>query len=166
MKRSALPLLLGAALLLWPLAGLAQRPIDARRSLEAQRALYRHPELIDVEVQSLMGVLYLRGTAPSRDAIRRAEELASGVEGVTEVRNRVRLNDTSRPKASDEEILAEIQARLGQSPELDHSVRVSVRSGSVALSGAVANPLVATWVTEAVRGVEGVRTLRFEGLRY
>lgn len=166
MKRSALPLWLGTLLLVWPLAGLAQRPIDARRALEVQRALYREPELIDVEVHSLMGILYLRGTAPGSEAIRHAEELASAVEGVSEVRNRVRLNDARRPRVSDDQILNEILARLGDRPQLDHAVRVSVRSGSVALSGTVAGPLAASWVTEAVRSVEGVRTLRFEGLRY
>jgi osmotically-inducible protein OsmY len=166
MKRSALPLLLGTLLLLWAPAGLAQRPIDARRALEVQRALYRHPELIDVDVQSLMGILYLRGTAPGSEAIRRAEELASGVENVSEVRNRVRLNDARRPKVSDDKILNEIRARLADRPQLDQAVQVSVRSGSVALSGTVAGPLAASWVTEAVRSVDGVRTLRFEGLRY
>ena len=140
----------------------AQRPIDAERALVAETALYRHAELYGIEVQSMVGFLYLRGAAPDEDAVEKALELARTVPGIQEVRNRMQLRDVDSRRLPDSRIAADVMRVIGMLPGLD----ATVRDGHVAVSGDARDPLAAQQLVARLRQVEGIRTLDLEGLRY
>lgn len=140
----------------------AQRPIDAERTLVAETALYRHAELYAIEVQSMVGFLYLRGSAPDEDAVAKALELAGAVPGIQEVRNRMQLRDVDSRRLPDSRIAAEVMGVIGMLPGLD----ATVSSGHVAVSGDARDPLQAQRLVARLRRVEGIRTLDLKGLRY
>jgi len=67
--------------------------VDARITRDVNRRLVDDPELVatEVEVLTLDGIVTLGGAVPNRTAAERAERLARSVDGVREVRNRLRV---------------------------------------------------------------------------
>ena len=128
----------------------------------AETALYRHAELYGIEVQSMVGFLYLRGSAPDAAAVEKALELARGVPGIQEVRNRMQLREADPLRVPDPEIAARVMRVLGMLPGLD----AKVRDGHVTISGDARDPVRAQQLVVRLREVEGIRTLDLQGLRY
>ncbi len=141
---------------------LGQRPVDLERALAAEALLYRHPELWGVEVQSMMGFLYLRGHAPNEEAAQKAVDLVSQGKGIQEVRNRIRVREQRPAHAPDAEIAVRVAEIVGAVPGLD----ATVRDGGVALQGDVPDAVRAHDLVVELRRVEGIRTLELAGLSY
>jgi hypothetical protein len=144
-----------------PHGALAQRAIDAERTLRVEAELYRHPELFAVEVQSMMGFVYLRGTAPDASAVEKGVALAAAVEGVREVRNRIRLRQPGTAEVPDSEIAARVAEIVTELPGLD----ATVREGRVAVRGEAPDVLRAHELIARLRRVEGIRSLELSELR-
>lgn len=160
-------LLAAGVLLAWGLAldatvVRAQRPIDAERALVVERTLYRHAELIGVEVQSMVGFLYLRGTVPSEAAERKALRLGGEVAGIQEVRNRIQVRAMPRKKLPDAEVAVAVMQIIAASPGL----KATVRDGKVAVRGQAPGPVEAHALVSRLRRLEGVRTLELGELGY
>ncbi len=156
------PLVALIALVAWAGVARAQRPIDAQRTLVAETALYAHAELYGIEVQSMVGFLYLRGSAPDEDAVAKALELTRDVPGIQEVRNRMQLRDVDSRRLPDSQIAVDVMRVIGMLPGLD----ATVSDGHVAVSGDAQDPLQAQRLVARLRQVVGIRTLDLKGLRY
>ncbi len=124
-----------------------------RTSLERWSPL-RNLSLAGIEVRARDGRVALAGHVPTEAIRRRALELARGTWGVVTVEDLL---------VSDEQLVAEVTARLARHEELQPSrVRVVSYLGRVTLSGAVAaaeHAELACREAQAVPGVTGVRNL-------
>lgn len=146
--------------------GAAGRAADVQLALEIQRILYSDPEFLGVEVHALMGLVYLRGHAASEAVARRAEQAAARVPDAEQVRNRIRVRAPESVRSSDLEIQARIQALLAAQERPGRTLEVRVRDGNAALRGRLADADAASRLIEAIRGVPGVRSIRFDGLSW
>ncbi|MGI5835014.1 MAG: BON domain-containing protein [Chloroflexota bacterium] len=109
----------------------------------------------DISIQVEKGVVTLSGTVGSYLDKMVAAEDAWRVEGVKEVRNRLKVQpDTVRPA---EDIAEEIAAALEMDPRVDaHSVVVNVSEGIVRLSGTVSSADERAAAEECAWQAEGV----------
>ena len=157
---------LGLMVLAFAPAAFAQGAKDAKLSLKAQKVIYKDPELIEVQVQSMMQMIYLRGSVPSDEASAKAEKLAN-VKGAKEVRNRLKVTTPDVAAAPDETVKAEIDEAIADDDDLAKSgVDVAVAEGNVKISGKVSDYTVAGSLINEVRKVQGVKSIDFDELKY
>jgi osmotically-inducible protein OsmY len=139
-----------------PAAG-GERLTDAQVTARVQSRFYQDDDLrrSSIDVRSESGVVTLGGTVPSESRKRQAASLARGVDGVTEVRDELRVDPTvpnlpdargargTREASSDVNdawITTRIQARFYLDPDIKgRHVDVTTQNGVVTLTGAVDN---------------------------
>lgn len=117
------------------------RPSDESLLANVRAALSRDPIVDRSQIRASLhgGTVWLYGTADSPAERRRAEDVVSGVMGVTAVKNHLVVHDdwTWTP---DWEIKSEIEEQLWWSPFVDEEqVGVSVVDGTATLNGVVDN---------------------------
>jgi osmotically-inducible protein OsmY len=160
------PLGLAVLLLGWAPSAFAQGPKDTKLALKAQMALYQDAELIDVDVTSMSGFIYIRGTVPSEEASEKATQLAN-VKGAKEVRNRVKVGELDVASAPDDEIKAKIDEKIANDDDLKKAkLDISVTEGNVKVGGKVSDYSVAASLINDIRKVDGIKTIDFEELKY
>ena len=145
----------------------AQGARDAKLGLKAAKVIYKDAELIDVEVQVMGGgMIYLRGTVPSEEASKRAEEVAN-VRGAKDVRNRLKVTEPDVAAAPDDQIKMKIDEKIAEDEDLSKSkLEIMVDSGNVKIEGKVSDYTVAATLIDDVRDVDGVKSIDFEKLKY
>jgi osmotically-inducible protein OsmY len=114
-------------------------PSDAEIAVNVKNALLADPyvDRYEIGVSVVNGKVYLTGTVDSAFARLRAEEVASGLEGVVEIVNNMRLQDTWGWK-TDWEIKEDIEDQLWWSPFVDSDqITVTVKDGVATLTGTV-----------------------------
>ncbi len=157
---------LGLMVLAFAPAAFAQGAKDAKLSLKAQKEIYKDPELIEVQVQSMMQMIYLRGNVPSEEASANAEKLAD-VKGAKEVRNRLKVATPDVAAAPDDAIKMKIDEAIADDEDLAKSgVDVTVAEGNVKIKGKVSDYTVAGSLINEVRKVQGVKSIDFDELKY
>ncbi len=157
---------LGLTVLAWSPGAFAQGAKDAKLALKAQKEIYKAADLIDVEVQSMMPMIYLRGTVPNDEASAKAEKLAN-VRGAKEIRNRLRVREPDVASAPDETIKAKIDEAIAEDEALKKAkLEITVQEGNVKIKGKVSDYTVAGSLINEVRKVAGVRSIDFEELKY
>ena len=117
-----------------------------------------------VGVETVKGVVTLRGKVDSDEAKAAAASLAQGIEGVKSVRNDLQVVAPADRKAvdvSDKDITSQVQDRLSKDPRLK-KVDVRTDGGAVILTGAVSSIGVSAHASELARGVPGVRMVKNE----
>lgn len=133
-----------------------------------------------IEVQSVNGTVILTGTANADETRRAAEALASQVEGVTRVENRIATpstrntvkEDASRAAekgeqvASDSWITTKVKSSL-LSDSLTEGMNISVKTvkGVVTLSGSVDSKEKYERALQIAQKIEGVKSVDAAGLR-
>lgn len=70
------------------------------------------------------------------------------------------MTRTTTTRRTDAEIFADARNALDRRPSVPQGVRVHVDGGTVTLTGSVRWPFERADAEEAVRGVEGIRTLQ------
>ncbi len=159
---------LGLVLVLlgWVPSAFAQGAKDAKLTLKAQQALYKEPGMIGVDVQSMMGMIYVRGNVATDEASAQAAELAK-VKGAKEVRNRLKVSEPDVAAAPDDEIKAKIDAAIAEDQDLKKAkLDVAVTDGNVKVEGKVYDYTVAGTLISDVRRISGVKSIDFEKLKY
>jgi len=117
-----------------------------------------------VSVQTVHGVVSIRGKVDSADAKAAAESVAQGVEGVKRVRNDLQVVPPGERKvveASDTEITRQVEGRLAKDARLK-KVDVRTDGGAVILTGTVRGIGASARASEVARGVPGVRMVKNE----
>ena len=107
---------------------------NIREALRGDR--YLSDDTIKVYVRH--GVVYLTGGTASRFERTRAEELASRIKGVVDVRNQIIPSYAQSPK-SDREIKADIMTYFLWDPRADRDVHLSVKDGMATLTGSISS---------------------------
>ena len=114
-----------------------------------------------ITVETVNGVVILRGKIDSSESRARASFLVEALTGVKRVRNDLQvgsLGDRPPVIADDADITRRVQARLSQEASLSH-VAVRTNGGTVALTGAVATIDVSARASDLTRSVPGVRAI-------
>ena len=119
---------------------------------------------IDVEVNK--GIVQLNGFVDSEAEKSQAAALATGVDGVLEVRNNLAINagsETLAEKIDDSVLTAKVKAALIESPDTKaHEINVETMEGVVQLSGFVDDLAAKEAATAVAKSVEGVKEVNNE----
>ena len=117
-----------------------------------------------VGVETVKGVVSLRGKVDSDDAKAAAASIAKAVDGVKSVRNDLQVvpaEDRKVIDASDTFITRQVEDRLAKDAQLK-KVDVRTDGGAVILTGGVASIGASARASELARGVPGVRMVKNE----
>ena len=120
-------------------------------------------ESFDIKVETRKGVVQLSGFVDSQNQIDRAMAVAQGIDGVSNVDNKIRIKarDTSMgTKIDDSVITTKVKAALINDPiTKSFDIGVVTRDGEVQLSGFVENQTQVVRAIEVAREVEGVKNV-------
>lgn len=110
--------------------------VNIRKDVENALLMDRATESYEVDAKVIDNVVTLTGEVESWQEKQLAERVAKGVRGVTDVKNRIRIEyEGERP---DSEIKPEIQKMLRWDALVDHAlIDVKVKDGHVTLTGTV-----------------------------
>jgi len=117
-----------------------------------------------VSVETVSGVVSLRGKVDSEDAKAAAASVAQAVEGVKSVRNDLEVvapGDRKVIDVSDKDITSQVEARFSKTTQLTE-IDVRTDGGLVTLTGAAPSIGASARASELARGVPGVRAVRNE----
>jgi osmotically-inducible protein OsmY len=154
-----------------PLAGCAGAPTARERAdddvvsarVGARMAADPDVSKYQIDVDVIDGVVTLRGKVPSQMARQEAEELARNTEGVSEVRNKLTIEDLGlgermEESANDSWIKTKVGARLTTDPDVPRwKIDVDVQDGVVTLSGTVETMNDKREAEDIARRTEGVK---------
>jgi hyperosmotically inducible protein len=117
-----------------------------------------------VSVETVKGVVSLRGKVDSDSAKAAAASVAQAVEHVKSVRNDLQVvppGDRKVIDISDKDITRQVEGRLSKDAQLK-KVDVRTDGGAVILTGAVSSVGASARASELARGVPGVRMVKNE----
>jgi hyperosmotically inducible protein len=117
-----------------------------------------------VSVETLDGVVTLRGKVDSDEAKAAAASIAGGIEGVTSVRNDLQVVSPGSRKSvqlSDDEITRRVEGGLAKDGRLK-KVEVRTDAGVVSLTGDVSSIGASARASEIAREASGVRYVKNE----
>jgi hyperosmotically inducible periplasmic protein len=117
-----------------------------------------------VGVDTMKGVVHLRGKVDSAEAKSAAGDIAKGIEGVKSVKNDLQVVAPTARKAvdaSDSDIAKAVGTRLSKDTQLK-KVDVRTDAGVVTLTGQVPTVGASAKASEMARGVPGVRSVKNE----
>ena len=148
----------------------AKKPVTSV-NLAIKLALMADPQLfpLEIEVEMDKGKAVLSGAVPTEEEKVKVAEVASKIEGVEEVVNKLTVNPSLRAswaKKQDDTIAHVVRDRLARSETLK-AVGFDVKSdnGIVHLSGKTRFQVIALEAAEAARQVPGVRAVDTTGVQ-
>jgi hyperosmotically inducible periplasmic protein len=115
-----------------------------------------------VKVETIDGVVHLRGKVDSAEAKAAATSVAQGIEGVKSVKNDLQVVSPGARKAvdaKDADIAKAVEARLSREGDLK-KIDVRADAGVVTLTGEVPTISASAKASEVARGVNGVRSVK------
>jgi len=141
---------------------------DSLLTAKTKIALYADDRVSgsSVSVDTKNGVVHLRGKVGNADEKKAAEEVAKGIDGVTDVKNELQVVAAAQRKAvdaKDDDITKAVKSRLSKDARLKGSnVDVRADKGVVTLTGEVKDLGARARASEVARGVAGVRAVKNE----
>lgn len=135
---------------------------DMRISTAVKLKLWTTPDVpsTEIAVDTTDGVVYLSGRVPSDQVKVAAAREAGEVDGVVRVENALEVAPPDKKAQTaqrrDEELTRDVLAALKSRPELKN-VEVSVKNGTVRLTGTVGTPWDEVSAVRVARQVPGVR---------
>lgn len=117
-----------------------------------------------IKVETVQGVVTLRGKVDSSEAKAAAASIAQGVDGAKSVRNDLQVvapGDRPVVDASDKEITRQVEGRLSKDAQLK-KVDVRTDGGKVILTGTVPSIGASAHASELARNVAGARAVKNE----
>jgi hyperosmotically inducible periplasmic protein len=115
-----------------------------------------------VKVETIAGVVHLRGKVDSAEAKAAAASVAQGIEGVKSVKNDLQVVSPVARKAvdaKDSDIAKAVESRLSRESGLK-KIDVRADAGIVTLTGEVPTITASAKASEMARGVNGVRSVK------
>jgi osmotically-inducible protein OsmY len=134
---------------------------DEELAEKTKDILYWHSDLegCDIRVAVAEGVAELQGTVDAHWKVHRAQEIVTGIRGITEVRNNLAVVPSQ--SVDDEALAKDITAALARNVLVDEDlVEVEVDKGVVTLKGSVASWIEATRVREVASATPGALEVR------
>lgn len=135
---------------------------DSGITTKINTKLAADPEVnpFNVDVDTLDGVVTLRGEVEKDSAKEEAEEIARNTEGVREVRNEIRVVSAAEEddeRYSDAWITTKIKSKLTGDPQLNpFNIDVDTQDGNVTLSGKVKDDASRNEAEKLARNTKGV----------
>ena len=117
-----------------------------------------------VKVETIDGVVHLRGKVDSAEAKAAADSVAKGIDGVKSVKNDLQVVSPGARKAvdaKDADIAKAVESRLSRESDLK-KIDVRADAGVVTLTGEVPTITASAKASEVARGVNGVRSVKNE----
>lgn len=117
-----------------------------------------------VKVDTMKGVVTLRGKVDSEEAKSAAAEVAKGIDGVKSVKNDLQVVAPTERKAvaaNDKDINARVEQSLKKDPNLK-KIHARTDAGVVTLTGEAPNITASARASELARGVAGVHAVKNE----
>ncbi len=118
----------------------------------------------EINVETMQGVMVIRGKVDTKDAKQAAEGIAKGIEGVTSVKNELQVVAPAKREATDDKddaITTRVNAQIEKHADLKKAgIRAQTNAGVVSLSGEVQDLMTsaqASWVAWQVHGVKSVK---------
>jgi hyperosmotically inducible protein len=115
-----------------------------------------------VKVETIHGVVHLRGKVDSAEAKAAATSVAQGIEGAKSVKNDLQVVSPGARKAvdaKDADIAKAVETRLSRESDLK-KIDVRADAGVVTLTGEVSTITASAKASEVARGVNGVRSVK------
>ena len=149
----------------------AQSTADAKRALKAQKIFYKEPGLIEVDIRAMRTTLMMTGYVPTEELKAKCDELAEGVRGIKDIRNRINVREPDVASATDEELMKKITKKIEEDEELlrekeKGNFDVAIENANVKLTGKVKDWSLAGSLLRAVKEARGVKTIDFTKLKY
>lgn len=141
---------------------------DGIVTTKVKSALLADPDVksFDLKVETNKGEVMLSGFVDNQTQMDRAIQVASGVQGVRTVSNKMSLKDgavTVGDKLDDGIVTAKVKSALLSDPDIkSFDIAVVTRNGEVQLSGFVSSQTQIDHAIELVRAVDGVRSVTNE----
>jgi hyperosmotically inducible protein len=119
-------------------------------------------ENTDIDVETSRGAVTLHGAVPSQEAKARAAAIAKATDGVTSVKDNLRVARASPGgRMQDGWVKAKIAAQLVAEHALDNSdIDIDVGRGSVTLAGAVSTEAARLRAESLAKATDGVKSVR------
>lgn len=165
MSRIAITLVIGALALGYACSN--NRPVEQQiddvgvtAALGTKYALDTEIDRYRIDIDTLNGIVTLRGAVSTAEQRTEAERIARGTQGVRDVINELQVDPTPRTAAKafdDAWIVTMIDTKLSVDPEVkSRNVDIDVRNGVVTLSGIVDNEVARAEAEDLARSVDGV----------
>ena len=143
---------------------------DARIKSRVGRRLIADPDVkrFKIDVDTIDGVVTLRGKVDSDTMKTSAEQIARETQGVKDVRNELIVEDQGvgeriKENSGDAVIKTRVGTRLTSDPDVDrHNIDIDVQDGIVTLSGVVHDETAKTEAEKLAREAEGVKDVKNE----
>jgi hyperosmotically inducible protein len=165
MSRIAITLVIGALALGYACSDTrtVERQIDdvgLTAALGTKYVLDTEIDRFRIDIDTLNGVVTLRGAVPNAEQRTDAERIARNTEGVRDVVNELVVDPTPRTASrafDDAWIVTMIDSKLSVDPEVEsRDIDVDVRNGVVTLSGSVKDKIARAEAEDLARSVDGV----------
>ena len=115
----------------------------------------------DIDVDTNRGLVTLHGTVATQLARERAAAIAAATDGVTSVKNNLRVARASAGRMQDGWVKAKIAAQLVAESALDNSdIDIDVGRGAVTLTGTVSSDIGRARAESLVKVTDGVKSVR------
>jgi hyperosmotically inducible protein len=147
------------------------QPIDTQANdalitskIEAKLAADPDTNNFEIDVDTLNGVVRLRGLVETESERREAEQLALATEGVRRVDNQLELGDLDvAGNSADAWLVTKVKSKLLADPQVNSfDIDVDALDGEVILSGVVTAASVRQEAEQIARATEGVKSVRNE----
>ena len=141
---------------------------DAAITTKITTKLAADPEInpFNIDVDTLDGVVTLRGEVEKAFASEEAERLAMNTDGVKRVRNQIRVQGEpgeDDESVSDAGITTKIKAKLAADPDINpFNIDVDTLDGHVTLSGVVETSMARSQAEDLARNTDGVHSVTNE----
>lgn len=153
---------------LMPASAAAALSCDRAGTTKVKSALLADPDVksFDLKVETNKGEVMLSGFVDNQTQMDRAIQVASGVQGVKAVSNKMGLKEgavTVGDKLDDGIITTKVKSALLSDPDIkSFDIAVVTRNGEVQLSGFVSSQTQIDHAIELTRAVDGVRSVANE----
>lgn len=169
--RHSISLALALVALGWASGAIAQSTADGKRTLKAEKLFYKQAGMMEVTLRAMRGTLMMTGYVALDELLKKADELASKVKGIKDIRNRIRVREPDVASAPDDHIAAKLKEAIEEDEDLARAdakgkLNIEIKDGHVTVKGKVTDWIVAQTFVNEVKKVGGVRSLNFDKLKY
>ncbi len=148
----------------------AQSQAEFKRELKAGKDLYKEPGLMEVNLKSMKGMMFVTGNVATEEQSKKAESIIKEMRGVKEVRNRIRVGAVEDcAAATDQTVMAKIDKEIENDEELTQARRkidIQIKDRNLVVKGELKDYSQAGSLINLIRRVPCINSLNYDELEY
>lgn len=148
----------------------AQSQAEFKRELKAGKDLYKEPGLMEVNLKSMKGMMFVTGNVATEEQSKKAESIIKEMRGVKEVRNRIRVGAVEEcTAATDQTVMAKVDKEIENDEELTQARRkidIQIKDRNMVVKGELKDYSQAGSLINLIRRVPCINSLNYDGLEY